>query len=157
VLSGLEVDDEPEEVVRLADLAVEHDGAMASPAMDREILPSWLSQADPGWSERPGSQVIVPPPPPDLATGAPSPAVAAAAARPVPAASEAKPARRGAPASRSPQAQQHYEHALASAAGGDLQGALRLLRQALALSPRDAEIAQALGQLAFKDRKAPER
>ena len=43
------------------------------------------------------------------------------------------------------------------AARGDVQGALRLLRQALALSPKDAEIAQALGQLAFKDRRRPER
>ncbi len=137
VLSGLEVDDEPEEVVRLADLAVEHDAVPAPPGTDREILPPWLSGASPGSGERPGSQVIVPPPP-EHAAGTPGPAATATARR-------------------SPQAQQHYDHALASAAAGDVQRALRLLRQALVLSPRDPEIAQALGQLAFRDRKAPER
>lgn len=170
VLSNLEVDDEPEEMVRLADYAVEPepeekrrlagpavepDPASLRPAADRDILPSWLTQSRPGWSERPGAQVLVPPPPPEL------PAVARPAARG--AATGAGPSRPvgdapapGSPSSRSPQAQQHYDHALASAARGDIQGALRLLRQALALSPRDPEIARALGQLAFRDRKVPE-
>ncbi|HEU4386053.1 MAG TPA: PilZ domain-containing protein [Anaeromyxobacteraceae bacterium] len=121
VLSGLEMDDEPdevvwlanltveeeaEEVVRLADMKVELEPAQAAPSGD--ILPSWLSEG------RQGPR-------------------------------------------RSPQAQQHYDHALASAARGDLQGAIKLLRQALVLSPRDGEIARALGELAFRDRKAPGR
>ncbi len=154
VFSGLETGDEPEEIVRLADyavepdpeervrladLAVEPDLASPRPPADRDILPAWLAQASPGWSERPGSQVAVPPPQPSAAAA--------------PAASPA----RGSPSGRSPQAQQHYQNALASAAHGDVQGALRLLRQALALSPKDAEIAQALGQLAFRDRRPPEQ
>ncbi len=163
VLSGLEVDDEPEEVVQLADLAFEPDPAGAFSMAEREILPSWLSQANPGWSEPPGSPIIVPPPepaaPPIRAPAAPARSQPAATRAPPAATAPAaeSPAAKRPPMVRSPQAQQHFEHALASAAGGDLHGAIQLLRQALALSPRDPEISQALGQLAFKDRKAPER
>lgn len=143
IASRPDADEEPEEVVRLADLVVEPDPQVAPPGAEREILPSWLSQTNPGWSERPGSRLNVPPP-------APARAGLAADDGPAP------PLLREAPY-RSPQAQQQYEHALACAAAGDLQGALRLMRQALELSPGDAEIAQALGQLAFRDRKAPAR
>lgn len=146
IASGLERDDEPEEVVRLADLEVQPDPGVAPPGPQREILPAWLSQTNPGWSERPGSRVNVPPP----ASARASPPAADGPAEPAP------PLVPDAP-NRSPQAQQQYEHALARAAGGDLDGALRLMRQALALSPGDAEIAQALRQLAFRDRKVPER
>ncbi|HET6923011.1 MAG TPA: tetratricopeptide repeat protein, partial [Anaeromyxobacteraceae bacterium] len=163
ILSGLEVDDEPEEVVRLADLAVESAPGAAPPATDREILPPWLSQANPGWTEPPGSRINVPPPvpvaPPLRAPARSQPAAPRAppaAAHPAAPAAESGEAKRP-PIVRSPQAQQHFELGLASAAGGDLHRAIRLLRQALALSPRDPEISQALGQLAFKDRKAPER
>lgn len=56
-LSGLELDGEPEEIVRLADLAVDVDAAAAR-GPEREILPSWLTQPSPGWTEAPRSRVI---------------------------------------------------------------------------------------------------
>ncbi len=62
-LSGLEVDDEPEEVVRLADLEVDVDAAARG--AEREILPSWLTRPSPGWTEAPSSLVIEPPSAPE--------------------------------------------------------------------------------------------
>lgn len=145
--SGAEFDDEPEEVVRLADLAVDLDPAAAPPDPEREILPSWLAQPSPGWTEPPGSRTAEPPPAPE-AEKPPAPAP--------PAAVPAPPLIREAPSTRSPQAEHHYQHALAVAAGGDVLGAIGLLRQALALSPRDLEIAKALDRLDFEDRKVRE-
>jgi hypothetical protein len=60
--------------------------------------------------------------------------------------------KRPGPRGRSPEAQAAFERALAQAAGGDVSGAVSLLRRALALAPGDSEIAEALGKLAFKDR-----
>lgn len=79
-LSGLEVDDEPEEVVRLADLTIDFDPAVARGA-EREILPSWLTRPSPGWTEAPTSRAIEPPATPErpqptrdaLPTGSPQP------------------------------------------------------------------------------------
>lgn len=53
---------------------------------------------------------------------------------------------------RSAEAQQCLDLARAEIGAGHLNGALALLRRALALAPGDPEIAGALGQLAFKDR-----
>jgi hypothetical protein len=67
------------------------------------------------------------------------------------------PASRGpasSPPSRTPAAQLLIDQARAAAREGHIHDqALPLLRRALALSPRDAEIAELLGALAFKDRK----
>jgi Flp pilus assembly protein TadD len=63
------------------------------------------------------------------------------------------PHRRG----RGPEAQAAFERALAQAESGDVSGAVSLLRRALALSPGDPEIAEALGKLAFKDRLPEDR
>lgn len=53
---------------------------------------------------------------------------------------------------RSAEAQALYDRALAEIDGGDVNGALALLREALKLAPGDPDIAAALGKLAFKDR-----
>lgn len=53
---------------------------------------------------------------------------------------------------RSGEAQAIFDHALAELQAGSVNGAIGLLRQALALAPGDPEIAAALGKLAFKDR-----
>jgi hypothetical protein len=53
---------------------------------------------------------------------------------------------------RSTDAQQCLELARAEMDRGNLNGALALLRRALALAPGDAEIAGVLGRLAFRDR-----
>ncbi len=119
--------DEPEEVVRLADLAVDPGPAAAPPGGDREILPPSLAQPSPAWAGASTLGSIVPP------------------------------LIRQAPVTRSPQAEHHYQHALAVAAGGDLSGAIRLLRQALELSPRDLEIAKALDRLELGDRTVAEQ
>lgn len=144
-LSGLEIDGEPEEVVRLADLAIDVDAPTARGA-GREILPSWLTRPSAGWTEAADSRVIEPPPALEAgAPAAPAPARSGAAATPE------------VPSPRSPQAERHYQQGLAAAAAGNVHGAIQLLRQALALSPDDPEISNALGQLAFKDRLVPER
>jgi PilZ domain len=57
------------------------------------------------------------------------------------------------PSRRSPQAQARLDDARAAAAVGRIHDAVGLLRAALALAPRDPEIASLLGELAFKDRK----
>lgn len=60
---------------------------------------------------------------------------------------------RGAGASSRPaEAQARLDRARAAAAAKRIDQAVALLRQALALAPRDAEIARLLGDLAFKDR-----
>jgi hypothetical protein len=53
---------------------------------------------------------------------------------------------------RSAEAQATFEQALAQIEASNVNGAIALLRRALTLSPGDAEIAQTLGRLAFKDR-----
>jgi hypothetical protein len=53
---------------------------------------------------------------------------------------------------RSPEAQAVFDRALAELKAGSVNGAIALLRRALALAPGDPEIAAALGKLAFKDR-----
>lgn len=53
---------------------------------------------------------------------------------------------------RSPQAQERLDAARANADAGRVHEAIALLRQALALAPRDPEISHLLGSLAFKDR-----
>jgi hypothetical protein len=53
---------------------------------------------------------------------------------------------------RTPEAQAAFDRALAELQAGSVNGALALLRRALALAPGDPEIAAALGKLAFKDR-----
>jgi hypothetical protein len=60
-------------------------------------------------------------------------------------------------ARRSAEAQAAYEGGLAALQAGNVSGALGLLRRALALAPGDAEIAQQLGALAFKDRLPGDR
>ena len=62
-----------------------------------------------------------------------------------------------APRVRTPEAQGLYERAQAEIAAGHVNGAITLLRGALALSPGDPEIAETLGKLAFKDRGSSER
>lgn len=59
---------------------------------------------------------------------------------------------RATPRPRPADAQQCLDLARAEIGVGHLNGALALLRRALALAPGDPEIAGALGQLAFKDR-----
>jgi hypothetical protein len=59
---------------------------------------------------------------------------------------------RGSARARSPEAQELYERALRDIQAGNVNGALALLRQAITLAPGDAQIAEALGRLAFKDR-----
>ena len=53
---------------------------------------------------------------------------------------------------RSPQAQERLDAARVNAGAGRVHEAIALLREALTLAPRDAEISQMLGSLAFKDR-----
>jgi hypothetical protein len=53
---------------------------------------------------------------------------------------------------RSAEAQAFYERALAEIRAGQVNGAIALLRQALACAPGDSEIAETLGKLAFRDR-----
>ncbi len=53
---------------------------------------------------------------------------------------------------RSPDAQAAFERALAELRVGSVNGAIALLRRALALAPGDPEIAAELGKLAFRDR-----
>jgi hypothetical protein len=53
---------------------------------------------------------------------------------------------------RSPQAQERLDAARAHAGAGRVHEAIALLREALTLAPRDPEIAELLGRLAFKDR-----
>ncbi|HET9598792.1 MAG TPA: PilZ domain-containing protein [Anaeromyxobacteraceae bacterium] len=53
---------------------------------------------------------------------------------------------------RSPQAQERLDAARAHAGAGRVHEAIALLRQALSLAPRDPEISELLGRLAFKDR-----
>jgi hypothetical protein len=61
---------------------------------------------------------------------------------------------RGVSAARRPSgAQACLDQARAAAGAARIDQAVALLRRALALAPRDAEIARLLGQLAFKDRK----
>jgi hypothetical protein len=59
---------------------------------------------------------------------------------------------RDAAVERGPEAQERYQMALAEIELGNVNGALALLREALSYAPGDAEIAAALGRLAFKDR-----
>ena len=54
---------------------------------------------------------------------------------------------------RSPEAQARLEQARAAVGTARIDQAVVLLREALALAPRDAEISTLLGELAFKDRK----
>ncbi len=61
---------------------------------------------------------------------------------------------RGAGATRRPpEAQARLDEARAAAEASRIDQAVALLRQALSLAPRDAEISRLLGQLAFKDRR----
>ncbi len=53
---------------------------------------------------------------------------------------------------RSHEADAVFRRALAEIRVSNVNGAIALLREALALAPGDPEIAQQLGQLAFKDR-----
>lgn len=57
-----------------------------------------------------------------------------------------------APRIRTPEASATFERARAELSAGNVNGAIALLRRALALAPGDPEIADALGKLAFKDR-----
>jgi hypothetical protein len=59
---------------------------------------------------------------------------------------------RGPARRRSAEAQSAFDRARVELAQGSVNGALSLLRRALALAPGDAEIADVLGKLAFKDR-----
>jgi hypothetical protein len=59
---------------------------------------------------------------------------------------------RGPARRRSAEAQAAFDRARAELAQGSVNGALSLLRRALALAPGDAEIADELGKLAFKGR-----
>jgi len=54
---------------------------------------------------------------------------------------------------RPPAAQEAFDKARELVAGGDVHGAIGLLRRAIQLSPRDAEIASLLGSLAFRGRQ----
>lgn len=58
---------------------------------------------------------------------------------------------------RGPEAQALYERALVEIRGGNVSGAIALLRQALTQDPGDAEIAEALGKLAFGTRPSGAR
>ena len=63
------------------------------------------------------------------------------------------PANLGARAGARPrEAQECLDRARAATAEGNLHTAISLLRRALQLAPRDAEIAEALGKLAFRGR-----
>jgi hypothetical protein len=53
---------------------------------------------------------------------------------------------------RPAEAQECLDRAREATAAGDISGAIALLRRALALAPRDAEISAELGVLAFRDR-----
>jgi hypothetical protein len=57
------------------------------------------------------------------------------------------------PVVRSPEAQECYDLAVSAVALGEISTAIGLLRRALRLAPRDAEISALLGQLAFRDRQ----
>jgi hypothetical protein len=59
------------------------------------------------------------------------------------------------PPRRPPEAQACLERAAAAVSSGEISGAIALLRRALALSPRDPEVAALLSQLAFRDRTPP--
>jgi hypothetical protein len=59
---------------------------------------------------------------------------------------------RGTARARTPEVQDLLDRARAELAAANVNGAIALLRQALAQAPGDAEIADALGKLAFKDR-----
>ncbi|HZY02277.1 MAG TPA: PilZ domain-containing protein [Anaeromyxobacteraceae bacterium] len=97
--------------------------------------------------EAPAAQA--PPQDPPWPSPAPSPGIE-------PLAAAANPPAAAAPAGRSPAAQALFERAMAAVEVGDIRGGIALLRQALAASPRDPEIAAALGALAFRDRQAPQ-
>jgi hypothetical protein len=58
---------------------------------------------------------------------------------------------------RSPEAQACFDRAVSAVSAGEISGAIALLRRALALSPRDPEIAALLTQLAYRDRPPPRR
>ncbi len=76
------------------------------------------------------------------------------ALRPAPLSAPSAAARPPSGAGRPAKVQLLVDEAREAARGGRIHDqAIPLLRRALALSPRDAEIAQLLGELAFKDRK----
>jgi hypothetical protein len=60
-----------------------------------------------------------------------------------------------APPRRPAEAQTCFERAVAAVSSGEVSAAIALLRRALALSPRDPEVAALLTQLAFRDRTPP--
>jgi hypothetical protein len=67
--------------------------------------------------------------------------------------------RSGAPSSsvrRPAEAQLCFDRAVAAVSSGQISAAIALLRRALALSPRDPEVAALLSQLAFRDRTPPQ-
>ena len=133
--------DEPEEVVPLEALSLEPEAVpLEALSLEPEAVPLEALSLEP----EPVPPDVSPPAPPGPGGSEPG---GAAAEPPKPA---------GRPASRKPEAQQVFERALAAVEGGDIHGGIALLRQALTLSPRDPEIAAAIGALAFKDRKVPE-
>ena len=78
------------------------------------------------------------------------------APRPAPAADARPPAGARPAAPRRPaEAQACVDRAVSAVSTGEISGAIALLRKALSLSPRDAEVAALLAQLAFRDRSPP--
>ena len=75
-----------------------------------------------------------------------------AAPTPVPAPDDRGAGGRKHAAKRPGEAQVLFDRARTEFAAGNLNGAIALLRRALALAPGDAEVAQVLGNLAFRDR-----
>lgn len=145
---------EPEEMVRFQDLGA--DAAAAPPAEPEPVAldeipappePEPVALEEILAPERPAAPV--PARTPALAQAPPTAAAPPAARPPAP-----RPGTR--PVVRRPEAQKAFEEGLAVVERGDIAGGIKLLRQALALSPRDPEIAAAIGALAFKDRKLPE-
>ncbi len=153
--------------------------------LERRILTLSLGEAAPAWRwkaaiaelemqrsvsrlpERP-REIATPRPwiPPKVdsviraATARPPPVAAAVAAyasqTPAPRSPDAAPP--PAPARARPEAAQEcFDRAVSAVSAGEISGAIALLRRALALSPRDPEVAALLGQLAFRDRELTER
>jgi len=155
--------------------------------LERRVLTLSLGEAAPAWRwkaaiaelEMQGTVTRLPQRARDVQTPRPwippkvDSVLRTAAARPAPAAAAAayasqsaaqapapRPAEAAPPAlarARPAEAQECFDRAVSAVSSGEISGAIALLRRALALSPRDPEVAALLGQLAFRDRGSPDR
>jgi hypothetical protein len=146
--------------------------------LERRVLTLSVSEAEPAWrwhavldeAERgPAPSVAAPvaraapplapaaaaPAIPDVPAPVPAPTRAPAPLPPPPAPAAAKGLYGAVVRQRPAEAQECLDQARAAAAAGEIGGAIALLRRALALAPRDAEISAELGALAFRDRIVP--